>query len=85
MNGPWSALLNGAYKNKSDYHLKSFKCLHCSQRFSKSCYLTNHIKYKHPTYKPSKDFKLTFPSQSSGEKAAISSAKETIPEIGKDF
>ena len=44
MNGPWSAVLRGAY-NKTKKKNK-FKCTVCYQAFASRCNLSNHVKFK---------------------------------------
>ena len=65
MNGPWSAVLRGAYKKKDAK--KKVKCSTCFVSFMNHSNLANHVNAKHPSYIPETqfplDFKISYPIQ----------------------
>ena len=70
MNGPWSAILRGAYKKEIK---KKIKCKICFQSFTNEGNLENHMKYKH----------VRCPIVSS--KKAISLPQEQVVKTEEDF
>ena len=58
LNGPWSALLRGAYKTQSE--VKLFQCNRCYKRFKSQGNLTNHAKTHPSVSRPSNQGKVVF-------------------------